>query len=132
MGVGAITVTVAEALAVPPGPVQESVNVVVVVSAPVDCEPLVALLPVQLPLLGLADPVQVLALVVFQLSVADPPDDTDVGEAERETVGGGGVGVGVGPITIVCESVLLDSLDSAKRFTSSAYAMIVCVPLGMK
>jgi hypothetical protein len=40
-GGGAVTVTVAEAELLPPDPVHVNVYIVVVVSAPVDCEPLV-------------------------------------------------------------------------------------------
>ncbi len=55
------------------------------------CVPLVASAPLQ-PL----DAVQEDALVEDQASVADPPEVTDVGFAEIETVGtGGGVAVTV-------------------------------------
>jgi hypothetical protein len=42
VGAGGMTVTVAEALPVPPGPVQARVNVLVIVSAPLDWLPEVA------------------------------------------------------------------------------------------
>jgi hypothetical protein len=56
------------------------------------CVPLVAFDPVNVPPLA----VQLVALVVDQLSVDDPPDVIDAGEAERETTGTG-EGVGVEP-----------------------------------
>jgi hypothetical protein len=49
------------------------------------CVPLVASAPLQ-PF----DAVQTVALVEDQVSVAEPPEITEVGLAERETVGGGG------------------------------------------
>ena len=83
------TVTVAEALAVPPNPVQERLNVLVLVNAPVDWLPEVALAPDH-P----ADAVQVVAFVEDQVSVEDPPLATDMGFATSDTVGiGGGGGV---------------------------------------
>jgi len=82
-----VTVTVAEALAVPPGPVHESVNTLVVVSAPVDCPVLLesALLPDQAP-----EATHEVALVDDQVSVEDAPLATEVGFAVSDTVGGGG------------------------------------------
>jgi hypothetical protein len=68
----------------PPGPEQVSVKVVVVVSAPVDWLPLVALAPLQPPLA-----VQLVALVELQVSVAALPLVTLVGDAVSVTVGGG-------------------------------------------
>lgn len=53
-------------------------------------EPLVALLPVQPPLA-----VQLVALVLDQVRVEDPPVVMLVGEAEKETVGAGVVTVTV-------------------------------------
>jgi hypothetical protein len=52
------------------------------VNAPVDCVPLVALLPDQLP-----DAVQVVALATDQLKVAAFPVVTELGVAERLIVG---------------------------------------------
>ena len=54
--------------------------------APVDCEPEVALLPLQPP-----DAVHAVALVVDQDRVAPPPLLTDVGLALRLSVGAGAV-----------------------------------------
>ena len=53
-------------------------------SAPVDCEPLVALLPDQAP-----EAVQAVALVVDQLSVEALPLVIELGLAARVTVGAG-------------------------------------------
>jgi hypothetical protein len=82
-----VTVTVVDALCVPPAPVQERLKVLLLVSAPVDALPEVALLPDQAP-----DAVQEVALVEDQLRVDDPPLVTDVGFAEIDTVGAGGGG----------------------------------------
>jgi len=83
------TVTVADAPAVPPAPVQERVNVLVTVSGPVDCPVLLesALLPDHAP-----EAVQEVALLDDQVSVEDPPLATDVGFAASDTVGAGGGG----------------------------------------
>jgi hypothetical protein len=81
------TVTVAEALALPPEPVQVRENVLELVNAPLDWLPEVALLPVHAP-----DAVQEVALVDDQVSVEDAPLATEVGFAASETVGTGGGG----------------------------------------
>ena len=78
------TVTVAEALAVPPDPVQARTNVLDVINAPLDWLPEVALLPDQAP-----EAVQEVALVEDQVSVEDAPFAIEVGFAVRDTVGGG-------------------------------------------
>jgi len=96
----AVTVTVADALCVPPAPVQERLNVLLFVSAPVDALPEVERAPDQAP-----DAVQDVALVEDQVRVDDPPLATDVGFAETDTVGtGGGRGV---PVTLTCVEALL-------------------------
>jgi len=79
---GAETLTVTDWLALPPGPLQASVKVVVALNAPVLALPLVGSLPDQPP-----EAVQLLALVEDQLSIADPPLLTVVGLALRLTVG---------------------------------------------
>ncbi len=84
VGVAEFTATVTELACEPPVPVQDSVYVVPVVSAPVDWEPLVPRLPVQPP-----DAVQELAFVELQVSVAADPEATLVGLALKETVGTG-------------------------------------------
>ena len=81
------TVTVADALAVPPNPVQERLNVLPLVNAPVDWFPEVALAPDH-P----AEAVQAVASVENQESVEDPPLATDMGFAASDTVGSGGGG----------------------------------------
>jgi hypothetical protein len=78
------TVTVVEALAVPAGPVQERLNMVVLVKAGVDEPPEVALLPDQPP-----EAVQDVAPVEDQLSVEIPLLVTEVGFAASDTVGTG-------------------------------------------
>lgn len=82
----ASTVTVADALVVPPDPVQARVNVLVTVSGPVDSPVLleIALLPDHAP-----EATQELALLEDQLSVEDPPLVTEPGFAESKTVGRG-------------------------------------------
>lgn len=82
VGAGAAMETVADWLAVPPGPVQLKVKVVITESGPVDWLPLVALAPAQPP-----SAVQLVALVVLQVSVAEPPPATIVGDAVSVTVG---------------------------------------------
>ena len=77
-----LTVTVTDCIALPPVPVHESVNVLVVVRAPVDWLPLIALVPDQAP-----EAVQVVVFVEDQESVADPPGVIVVWLAERVTVG---------------------------------------------
>jgi hypothetical protein len=80
-GVG-VTVTIMNPIVLPPVPVHTSVNVLVVVRAPVDWLPFIALVPDQAP-----EAVQVVAFVEDQVSVADPPEVIVVGLAERVTVG---------------------------------------------
>jgi hypothetical protein len=82
---GWATVTVTDWLAEPPAPVQVKVYVVVAARLFMGCVPLVASAPLQ-PL----DAVQEVALVEDQASVVEPPEVTDVGSAEIETVGTGG------------------------------------------
>jgi hypothetical protein len=82
VGAGAAMETVADWLALPPGPLQLKVKVVITESAPVDWLPLVALAPVQPP-----SAVQLVALVELQVSVAEPPLATVVGDAVSVTVG---------------------------------------------
>jgi hypothetical protein len=93
-GGGGVVPTVTEvfAFALPPVPTQFKLYVVLVVGV-TTCVPLVAFDPVNVPPLA----VQLVAFVVDQESVDDPPDVIDAGEAERETVGSGdGVGLGFG------------------------------------
>ena len=78
--------TVTDLLALPPGPLQRSVKVVVALSAPVLALPLAGRLPDQPP-----EAMQLLALVEDQLSIAAPPLLTVSGLALRLTVGLTGV-----------------------------------------
>jgi len=95
----AVTVTVADALCVPPGPVQEILKVLVLLSAPVGALPEVALAPDQPP-----EAVHDVVSVEDHVRVDDPPLATDVGFAESDTVGtGGGSGV---PVTLTCVEAL--------------------------
>jgi hypothetical protein len=96
---GAVTATVAEPLAVPPGPVQERENVLDVVNAALDSLPEVALLPAHAP-----EAVQEAASVEDQVSMVDAPLTTEAGFAVRDTVGiGGGGGV---PDTVTVTDLL--------------------------
>lgn len=85
-GAGEVTDTVADWLALPPGPVQVSENVSRALSAPVDCEPLRALLPDQAP-----EAVQEDALLEDHDRVALLPLVIVLGLAMSAAVGGGGV-----------------------------------------
>lgn len=79
-----VTVTVADCAALPPVPVQVKVYVVFALSAPVDCEPLIALLPDQ-PL----EAVQDVAWVLVQITVELLPLSIVLGLAVRLIVGAG-------------------------------------------
>ena len=82
VGVGDLTDTVADCEALPPGPLQIKVYVALASMAPVDCEPIVGLLPAQAP-----EAVQEVALADFQVKAAVPPLLTVLGVALRATVG---------------------------------------------
>jgi hypothetical protein len=79
-----VTETVADWLALPPAPVQVSPYVALAVRAPVDWEPLTALVPDQAP-----EAVQDVALVAAQVKVELRPLATELGLAERLMVGAG-------------------------------------------
>jgi hypothetical protein len=81
-GVLAVTVTVADWLALPPVPVQFSVYVLFVVMVSMDTVPWVAMEPDQDP-----DAVQAVALVEDQVSIESPPLWTELGLALSDTVG---------------------------------------------
>ena len=78
----ALTDTVADCAALPPGPVQLSVYVALAVSAPVDWVPFTALAPDQAP-----EAVQEVALVVVQFNVALLPLVMALGPTLTLTVG---------------------------------------------
>jgi hypothetical protein len=64
---GAPTFTLAESLALPPGPLQERLKLLLVVRLLIVCAPDEALLPDQLP-----EAVQLSALALFQIKVVEP------------------------------------------------------------
>jgi hypothetical protein len=118
VGTGGVTVTVADALAVPPAPVQARPNVLVLANATLDSLPEIAFVPDQTP-----EATQEVALVEDQVSVDDPPLVIDAGFAASDTVGPGGVTVTVadalavppGPVqaranVLVLANATLDSL----------------------
>ena len=93
------TVTVTDLLALPPPPLQLSVNVLLAaVSATVFAEPLVARLPDHAP-----EAVQLVALVDDHVSELLPPLDTLVGFAAIDTVG-----AGVGAVTVTVADLLAE------------------------
>lgn len=81
-GVPAVTVTAPVCETLPPVPAQASVKLEFAVSAPVLCVPDVPRAPVHAP-----DAVQLVALVVLQVSCDEAPDCTLVGEALNVNVG---------------------------------------------
>ncbi len=83
-GVGALTVTVADWVAKPFGPLQASSYSVLLVRGPVDHVPLVATCPCQPPLA-----VHWSALLALQVRMELPPSLTVAGEAARVMVGAG-------------------------------------------
>lgn len=91
-------------------------------NAPVDWLPLVALLPLQSPLA-----VQAVALVVVQLSVAEPPCVTAEGVAVRFSVGSG-----VGAVTVTVTSLEADPpapLQVNVNVVVWLSAAVICDPL---
>ena len=82
VGAALDTLTVADCVAEPPGPVQLSSNSEVLVIAPVDAVPLTEGVPCQPP-----DAVQLVAFAVFQVSVELPPGTTVVGFALSVIIG---------------------------------------------
>jgi len=87
VGAGVDTVTVADALCAPLAPVQVRLKVLLLVNAPEDSLPEVALVPDQPP-----EAVQDVASVEDHVSVADAPLLTVLGFAASDTVGTGGCG----------------------------------------
>jgi hypothetical protein len=82
VGAEALTVTVADCVALPPVPVHVSVYVALADIAPVDCEPLTGLLPLQSP-----DAVQAVAFVADQVSQEMDPRASVLGDALNCTAG---------------------------------------------
>ena len=81
VGAAAVTETVADCVALPPAPVQVSTNVLLAVSAPLDCDPLIDLLPDHPP-----EAVQDVALVDDHVSFDAAPLATVLGLALMLTV----------------------------------------------
>jgi hypothetical protein len=79
-----VTVTVTARFALPPGPEQSRLKLVLALSAPVDSLPLVAFAPAQPP-----EAAQLVASVELQVNVAEPPTRTVPGATVRVIVGGG-------------------------------------------
>ena len=79
-----MTLTTVDTLLVPPVPVHDKEYELGIVSAPVLWVPLVAFVPLQLP-----EAVHEVALVELHVKVEEPPLATDVGFADRVTVGAG-------------------------------------------
>ena len=82
VGAGEETVTVNDAVPMPPRPLQSSVKDDVLPSAVISSVPLVGLLPLHAP-----EAVHAVALVAFQSSVVEPPESTVAGVAVKVTVG---------------------------------------------
>ncbi len=78
------TVTLTESVVLPPAPLQVRLKLLFEVIALMVCEPEVALLPDQSP-----EAIQSVTLLLFQLSVVEPFSDTELGFAEKESVGNG-------------------------------------------
>jgi hypothetical protein len=102
VGTEGVTVTVADALAVPPDPVQERENVLELVNAPVDSLSESVLGPTP----HAPEEVQEVAFVDDQVSMEEAPLATDVGFAASDTVGTGGGG-GVPDTVTIAEEVAL-------------------------
>jgi hypothetical protein len=82
VGAGELTETVADWVALPPGPVHVNEYVELADIAPVDCEPLSPLLPLQPP-----DALHEVALVLDQVSKEEAPEFTVLGVALSVTIG---------------------------------------------
>ena len=82
LGTDRLTDTVADCEALPPVPVQVKLYVVFAVSAPVDCDPLTGMVPLQPPLAE-----QEVALLADQVSVELLPEVIALGPALNMTVG---------------------------------------------
>ena len=115
----AATATVTDCVTLPPVPVQVSVNVVDCVSAWLIWLPLATLPPLQPP-----DAVQLVALVVVQVSADVPPLLTVVGLAVNVSVGAGAT------VTVtVCDAVPPAPEQLSVKFVVAASGDVVCEPL---
>jgi len=86
VGAGALTVVVTEREIGPPGPEQSRLNVLLMVSAPVDCVPLTALAPDHAP-----EAVQLVTFVPVHARLDALPLATVIGFAVNVSVGAGAV-----------------------------------------
>jgi hypothetical protein len=120
VGAGLLTETVADCEALPPLPVQVSAYVALAVSAPVDCDPLMALLPDQAP-----EAVQEVAFVDDQVKVAAAPLWTVLGAAEKLTVGAGLLTETVAD----CEALPPLPVQVSAYVASAVSAPVDCEPL---
>jgi hypothetical protein len=108
-GAAAPTSTVTEADTLPPAPRQLSAKVVSFVSVPVDCEPLIALLPDQPP-----EAVQLLAFALLQLRVELAPYAMEIGLAVSVNVGCAGADVELLTLTVTgVDTALLPAASRA-------------------
>jgi hypothetical protein len=96
VGAGGVTVTVDDALAVPPDPEHARANVLVLVNAGVDWLPAVGFAPDQAP-----EAEQEVAFVEDQVRTEDPPLTTDVGVAVSDTLGTAAGGGAPDTVTVV-------------------------------
>jgi hypothetical protein len=121
---GGVTVTVADCVALPPGPLQASVKVVFAVSASVVCEPCSGT-PRRQP----SEAVQAVALLALQFRVVVLPAGTMLGVALKCTTGAEAVAVTVtactadppGPVQVISYSVVFASAPvDCEPFAASA------------
>jgi hypothetical protein len=124
VGAGGVTVTVADCETLPPPPAQLSVKVLLLVNAPVDCEPLVAVAPAQAP-----EAVQVSALVDDQVSVELAPLAIVCGLAAIVTVGGVGGGEALTVTVADCEALPPAPVQMSEKVLVLAKAPVDWLPL---
>jgi hypothetical protein len=112
-GVGAPTLTSTFSVVVPPPPVHDRLNLVFDVRALIVFEPDVFIPPVQPP-----EAEQLLALVLIQLNVVEPPYNRLVGLAEIRTVG-----ATVPPATVTLTVSLTFSLSPLQVIVNVLFAV---------
>jgi hypothetical protein len=118
-GGATVTVTVALFVMVPPAPVHARVKVLLTVSAPVDCVPLMPLGPFHA-----SEAVQPVVFVDDQLSVALLPLAIEVGLAPSVSVGAGAI------VTVtLCVLVPPAPVQARVNVLSAVSAPVGCVPL---
>ena len=118
--IGGNNVTILDALAVPPGPVQERLNVLLLLKKPVDSFPEIALIPDQPP-----EAMHDVALVDDQLSVEDAPLTTVVGFAASDTVGTGGGG------GVPCTATVVEALAVPRNPAQERLKLVLPVKAGV-